>query len=46
MKLIKTFFALVILAIIASGIYLGAADITIPQKTITKEVTPSTTSGQ
>ncbi|MDY0028519.1 MAG: hypothetical protein RBR86_01110 [Pseudobdellovibrionaceae bacterium] len=40
MKLLKTLLALIILAALGGGIYLGTADIEIPQKTITVEVTP------
>ena len=40
MKLVKTLLALIILAALGGGIYLGTADIEIPQKTITVEVTP------
>ncbi|MDD3019987.1 MAG: hypothetical protein PHX61_03280 [Alphaproteobacteria bacterium] len=41
MKFIKTVLAMLILALIAGGIYLGVADITVPQQTVTKEVSPS-----
>ncbi len=41
MKLVKTVLALFILALIGGGIYLGVADITVPQQTVTKEVSPS-----
>ncbi|HOO50101.1 MAG TPA: hypothetical protein PLK94_02315 [Alphaproteobacteria bacterium] len=39
MKLFKTLLALIILAAIGGGIYLGTADINIPQKTVVIEKT-------
>ena len=39
MKLFKTLLALIILAAIGGGIYLGTADINMPQKTVVIEKT-------
>lgn len=40
MKFFKTLLALIILALVAGGLYLGMADINVPQQTVTKDVTP------
>ncbi|HNQ92523.1 MAG TPA: hypothetical protein PKI93_06280 [Alphaproteobacteria bacterium] len=41
MKFLGTLLAIIIFLAVGGGIYLGVADISIPQKTVTQDITPA-----
>jgi len=40
MKLVKMILTVTVLAIVGGILYLGVADVSVPQKTVTEDVTP------
>lgn len=41
MKLLGSIFAILLFVIVGGGVYLGMADIDVPQQTVTKDVAPA-----